>query len=199
MNEETPFIYKLIVVLVIVSAIFATFMSILDFAFIRSSSVSISNMDEEIKSMNGQINDINSNISILKQDIYPGGIIDKYISAYNFLSNTSVDLQRILTFASQQPQAQYFAIYVTGNRGIWINVSKKDQYILQAELRPGLSNYLFFYSGTPTVKTIYTIPVDNSCVVTSNDASDTYFLISQNGMSKILKMQKNPQPVSELF
>ncbi len=199
MNEETPFIYKLIVVLVIVSAIFATFMSILDFAFIRSNSVSISNMDEEIKSMNGQINDINSNISILKQDIYPGGIIDKYISAYNFLSNTSVDLQRILTFASQQPQAQYFTIYITGNKGVWINVSKKDQYILQAELRPGLSNYLFFYSGTPTVETIYTISVDKSCVVTSNDASDTYFLISQSGVSKIIKMQKNPQPVSELF
>ncbi|HEU23999.1 MAG: hypothetical protein C0176_00800 [Mesoaciditoga sp.] len=199
MNEETPFIYKLIVVLVIVAAIFAAFMSILDFAFIRSNSVSISNMDSEIKSINGQINDINSNISILKQDIYPGGIIDKYISAYNFLSNTSVDLQRILTFASQQPQAQYFTIYVTGNRGVWINVSKKDQYILQAELRPGLSNYMFFYSGTPTVKTIYTISVDNSCFVTSNDASATYFLVSQNGVSKILKMQKNPQPVAELF
>jgi len=199
LNEETPFIYKLIVVLVIVAAIFAAFMSILDFAFIRSNSVSISNMDSEIKSINGQINDINSNISILKQDIYPGGIIDKYISAYNFLSNTSVDLQRILTFASQQPQAQYFTIYVTGNRGVWINVSKKDQYILQAELRPGLSNYMFFYSGTPTVKTIYTISVDNSCFVTSNDASATYFLVSQNGVSKILKMQKNPQPVAELF
>ncbi|MGC8705039.1 MAG: hypothetical protein ACP5RU_06235 [Athalassotoga sp.] len=199
MNEETPFIYKLIVVLVIVAAIFAAFMSILDFAFIRSNSVSISNMDSEIKSINGQINDINSNISILKQDIYPGGIIDKYISAYNFLSNTSVDLQRILTFASQQPQAQYFTIYVTGNRGVWINVSKKDQYILQAELRPGLSNYMFFYSGTPTVKTIYTISVDNSCFVTSNDASATYFLVLQNGVSKILKMQKNPQPVAELF
>lgn len=199
MNDETPLIYKLIVILVIISAIFATFMSILDFAFVKSNSVSIYNMEQEMKSLNGEINNINSNLSSLKQDIYPGGVIDKYISAYNFLSNANLDLQKILTFASQNPDSQYFSIYVTGSKGVWISVSKKDQYILQAQLRPGLSNYLFFFSGTPTVRTIYTVSIDNSCVVASDDASNTYFLISQNGSSKIVKMWKNPQPVSELF
>jgi hypothetical protein len=198
-EENTPLIYKIVVILVIVAAIFATFMSILDFALVRSNSAEISNLSKTMESISGRLNEIDSDISALKQSISPGGVVDEYINSYNFLSNGNIDLEKILTFSSVNPNSDYFSIYITGKKGVWINVTKGGQLLLQADMRPGLSDYVFFLSGTPTVKTTYTISLDRSCVVASNDASNTYFLVSKKGSSELLRMKNQFQPVSEFY
>lgn len=198
-EEDTPFIYKIIVIVIIIAAIFATFMGILNFALVRSDSVEIANLGKTIDSINGRLNGIDSDISTLKQNISPGGIVDEYINSYNFLANGNIDLEKILTFSSINPSAEYLSIYITGKKGVWISVTKSGQLLLQADMRPGLSDYLFFLSGTPTVKTTYTISLDRSCVITSTDASNTYFLVSKNGSSELMRMKNQFQPVSEFY
>ncbi len=198
-EENTPLIYRIIVIVVIVAAIFATFMGILDFALVRSNSEEISNLNKTMESINGRLNEDSSAISALKQSISPGGVVDEYINSYNFLANSDLDLEKILTFSSINPNSNYLSIYITGKQNVFINVTKSGQLLLQAEMRPGLSNYVFFLSGTPTVKTSYTISLDRSCVITSADASDTYFLVSKNGSSELLRMKSQFQPVSEFY
>ncbi len=198
-EENTPLIYKIIVILIIIAAVFATFMGILDFALVRSNSEELSNLNKTIDSINGRLNKNSSDISALKQNISPGGIVDEYIDSYNFLTNTNLDLERILTFASVNPNSDYFSIYITGKRSVFVSVTKAGQLLLQANMRPGLSDYVFFLSGTPTVKTSYTILLDRSCVITSSDASDTYFLVSKNGSSELLRMKGQFQAVSEFY
>lgn len=201
MNDEndTPLIYKIIVVIVIVAAIFATFMGILNFALVRSNSSEISNLEGMIGSINGNINEMNTKLSSLNQMILPGGVVDEYINSYNFLSNTNLDLERMMTFSSIDPTSDYFTIYTTGKKGVWIGVTKNGQTILQADMRPGLSYYFFFVSSTPTVKTSYTFLLDKSCVITSSNASSTYFLVSRNGSSDLIRMKKQSEMISEFY
>lgn len=201
MNDEnnTPLIYRIIVIIIIVAAIFATFMGILDFALVRSNSSEISDLKGMINSINRNVNEMGTQLSSLNQMISPGGVVDEYINSYNFLSNTNLDLERMMTFSSIEPSSDYFTIYITGKKGVWIGVIKKGQTILQADMRPGMSDYFFFVSSTPTVKTSYTFLLDKSCVITSNNASSTYFLVSQNGSSKLVRMKNQSEMISEFY
>ncbi len=202
MNEEenTPLLFKIAVILIIMGTAFGTFMGIVNFAFIRSLSNELSDLNKNtVGNINGRLNKIDSEITSLKEDIQPGGIVDEYINAYNFLSNTNFDLEKLLTFASANASSTYFTVYVTGSSNVWINVSRGGQSILQVDLKPGLSNYAFFVSGKPDVKTFYTLSVDLSTIITSSDASSTYFLVAINGSANLIKMKTSSVSVSNIL
>jgi hypothetical protein len=199
-NENISVLFKIVVVLIIVGAIFGTFMSIVNFALIRSISNEISTLNNlTISSMNDRMNRMDSDISSLESNIQPGGIVDEYINAYNFLSNTNLDLEKLLTFASETPDATYLTVYIEGRSNVWITVTNNGQSLLQADLKPGLSDYVFFISGNPNVKTSYTIMLAPSSIITTSDASATYILLAQNGKTSILHTKSPSLSVSNIL
>ncbi len=199
-KEKVPFLFKVIVIMIIAGAVFGTLMSIVNFSIIKSMS---NNLNEINKSTIGKINEhlteIDSEINNLKGSIGPGGIIDKYINAYKFLSNNQLDLEKILTFSNDSKNTAYFSIYVTGSSGVWIGIGRNGKYTFQSELRPGLSPQRFYVIGTPQITTSYTITADSSSVIVSGDPSRTYIMTARNGVASMVRMTSSTLKIEDLL
>jgi len=199
-NQEFPVLFKILVIIVILSALFGTFMSLVDFALVKSTSREISKINGTmLGSMSDRLNKIESDISNVKSSLMPGGIVDLYVNAYHFLSNSQMDLEKIVTLAENTKGKTYFLFYITGERGVWVGISKGGKYVFQSEMRPGLSSTRFYVNTSPEVSTSYTFMVDSSTVIMSGSPSQTYILVLSKNGAKIVKMRSTMMRVKDLF
>ncbi len=199
-SQEFPILFKILVIIVILSALFGTFMSLVDFALIKSESQEISKVNGIVfGSLNNRLNKMESEISNIKSSLMPGGIVDLYVNAYHFLSNSQVDLEKIVTLAESTKNKTYFTFYITGENGVWVGVSQRGKYIFQSEIRPGLSSTRFYVNGSPNISTSYTFSVNASTVIMSGSPSQTYVLFFNKGKAKIVRMSSTMMRVESLF
>ncbi|WP_456399388.1 hypothetical protein [Mesoaciditoga sp.] len=199
-EEDTPFIFKIIIILIIVSAIFGAFMGVVNLSLARMNSKEIGEVNSIIdKSINAKISRIENEISSIDTSLRPGGMIDLYINAYHYLSNSSIDLQKIVTIAQSNYGKTFFSIYITGKYEVWIGVMKNGKYVFQSEMTPGISDQRFFVNSTPTVSTSYTITLNSSSVLMSGDPQNTYVLLVTPDGAQLLKMSSKSLSVGELI
>lgn len=199
-NQEFPILFKILVIIVILSALFGTFMSLIDFALVKSASREISRINRTLlASMSDRINNMENDISNVKSSLMPGGIMDLYVNAYHFLSNSQVDLEKIVTLAEGTNGKTYFSFYITGESGVWIGISKGGRYVFQSEMKQGLSPERFYVNNTPKISTSYTFTVDSSTVIMSGSPSRTYILMVNKKGAKIVKMSSTRVLVKRLF
>lgn len=199
-SQEFPVLFKILVIIVILSALFGTFMSLVDFALVKSTSREISKINGTmLGSMSDRLNKIESDISNVKSSLMPGGIVDLYVNAYHFLSNSQVDFEKIVTLAENTKGKTYFSFYVTGERGVWVGISQKGRYVFQSEMKPGLSLTRFYVNSSPEVSTSYTFSVSSSAVIMSGSPSQTYILVLDKKGAKIVKMRSTMMRVKDLF
>ncbi len=198
-EEETPLVFKVLIILIILSAIFGAVMGIVDLSLSKLNAKKIENLTTALKSINVQINDIENSVSSIDASLKPGGIVDLYINAYHFLSNTKIDLERIVTLAQNPSNGKFFAIYVTGKKSVWIGISQNKKYVFQSEMTPGLSARRFYVDSLPSVLTAYTLKLEPSAVLKSGDPENTYILVHLPGETKIVKMQTKSVEVEKLL
>ncbi len=199
-EEDTPFIFKIIIILIIVSAIFGAFMGVVNLSLARMNSKEIGEVNSIIdKSINTKISRIENEISSIDTSLRPGGMIDLYINAYHYLSNSSIDLQKIVTIAQSNYGKTFFSIYITGKYEVWIGVMKDGKYVFQSEMTPGISDQRFFVNSTPTVLTSYTITLNSSSILMSGDPQNTYVLLVTPDGARLLKMSSKSLSVGELI
>ena len=70
--------------------------------------------------------DFQTKLASIERLLGGGGTLEKYIMAKNFLSNTSVDLDAILTEMQHQSDRPYFRVFVTGTKEVWIGMKKSS-------------------------------------------------------------------------
>jgi len=92
-------------------------------------------------------------------------MVDLYINAYHFLANTQIDLERIVTLSQESADKNFFSVYVTGEKNVWIGILENGKYVFQAEMRPGLSSQRFYVNSSPSVFTSYTLKLNPSAVL----------------------------------
>jgi len=67
-------------------------------------------------------------------------------------------------------------VFVVGNETSWFTVKDKEKTYFSGELKPGLSNYRFFYFKEPRIKTNYDIIVPPNATITVGKAGKVYLL-----------------------
>lgn len=198
-EEKIPVLFKIIVVMIIAGALFGTLMSIVNFAIIKSMSNDLEKINKStIGKINERLTELDSETASLKNAMGPGGIVDRYINSYKFLSNAQLDLEKVLTFSVDSKNSTYFSVYITGNTGVWIGIGKNGKYTFQSELRPGLSPQRFYVNGTPQIMTSYTVTTDSSSIIVSGDPSRTYIVTADRGTARIVHMTSSTLKIEDL-
>ncbi len=199
-EEETPLLFKIIIILIIIAAIFGAFMGIVNLSLIRMNAKELKKINDTVnKSINVKISKMENSLASIDASLKPGGMIDMYINAYHFLSNTNVDLQKIVTLAQSEKGKTFFSFYITGESEVWIGVMKNGKYVFQSEITPGLSTRRFYVNCAPTVSTSYTITLNSSSVVLSGAPQNTYILLHGENGAKLMKMSSRRMNVSDLL
>ncbi len=198
-EEETPLIFKVMIILIIASAMFGTVMGIVDLSLSKLNSKKISELSSALKSLNVQINKIENSVSAIDASLKPGGMVDLYINAYHFLANTQIDLERIVTLSQESADKNFFSVYVTGEKNVWIGILENGKYVFQAEMRPGLSSQRFYVNSSPSVLTSYTLKLNPSAVLMSGAPENTYLLVRFQGGTKLIKLESKSIEVGKLY
>ncbi len=199
-SQETPLIFKIVVMIIIVGAIFGSFMSIVDLSLVKSTSREVENLNKIInESVNIRLSNMENDISTMQSALHPGGIVDLYVNAYHFLSNSQIDLEKIVTIAQSKSGKTFFSFYITGKGNVWIGVSKSEHYIFQSEENPGLSPQMFYINSSPDVSTTYTFTVNSSTIVMSGSPKNTYILLYDKNGAKLVHMSSRIVHVSDLL
>lgn len=123
------------------------------------------NQEAMVESLNKKISALSERISRLETSMGPNSTIDKYISAANFLSNTSTDLERIIEELYDDPTTGYIRIFVMGQESVWVTFRKGDTVYFSRELKPGLAPYKFYYFKNPSIQTQYAIQIPKDCTI----------------------------------
>ncbi len=199
-GQETPLLFKIVIISIIAGAIFGSFMSIVDLSLVKSTSKEVSKLNKIIdESVNTRLSNMENEISTMKTALNPGGIVDLYINAYHFLSNSQVDLEKIVTLVQSKSGKTFFSFYITGKDNVWIGVSKNERYIFQSEENPGLSPQRFYINTSPDVSTSYTFTVNTSTIVMSGSPNNTYILLYDGQGAKLVRMTSRIMHVSDLL
>ncbi len=199
-EEETPLLFKIMIILIIIAAIFGAFMGIVNLSLIKMNAKEIEDINTVMdKSINVKISKIENEISSIDASLRPGGMIDLYINAYHYLSNSKIDLQKIVTLAQNEKGKDFFSIYVTGTNEVWIGVMKDGKYVFQSEVTPGLSPQKFYVNCTPSVSTSYTITLNSSSIVMSGSPLNTYILAHTNRGVRLLRMNSRTMNVKDML
>ena len=199
-EEDTPLIFKVILISIIIAAIFGAFMGIVNISLIRMNSKEIDEINSVIdKSINMKMSKIENEISSIDASLRPGGVIDLYINAYHYLSNSSIDLQKIVTLAQSDSGKTFFSFYVTGENEVWVGVLKNGKYTFQSEITPGLSLQRFYINCKPSVSTSYTVTLNSSSIIMSGSPQNTYILLSTSNGARLMKMSARSLSVDDLL
>ncbi len=199
-EQETPLLFKIVIIAIIAGAIFGSFMSIVDLSLVKSTSRDVEKLNKTInESVNTKLSNMENKISTMRSALKPGGIVDLYINAYHFLSNSQVDLEKIVTLAQSKTGKTFFSFYITGKDNVWIGVSKNERYIFQSEENPGLSSQMFYVNSSPNISTSYTFTVNTSTILMSGSPRSTYILLYDGQSAKLVHMTSRIMHVSDLL
>lgn len=162
--------------------------------FIRYREI-LAKYDEMKKYVDSKVSEVNSELENMKDLVGPNSLVDKYISAVNYLKEFGYDFEKILANVSDDPTTGYFMIFVAGNESSWITIKDKENTYFSKELKPGLSNYRFFYFKEPRIRTNYDIIVPPEATIVAGKAGKVYLLFFGVGMSfhptKVVQLTEN--------
>ncbi|HOK88250.1 MAG TPA: hypothetical protein PK404_05395 [Fervidobacterium sp.] len=151
--------------------------------------------DEMKKYVDSKLSEVNSELENMKDLVGPNSLVDKYISAVNYLKEFGYDFEKILANVSDDPTTGYFMIFVAGNESSWVTIKDKENTYFSKELKPGLSNYRFFYFKEPRIRTNYDIIVPPEATIVAGKAGKVYLLFFGVGMSfhptKVVQLTEN--------
>ncbi|MGB4263172.1 MAG: hypothetical protein WBJ29_06525 [Fervidobacterium sp.] len=162
--------------------------------FIRYREI-LAKYDEMKKYVDSKVSEVNSELENMKDLVGPNSLVDKYISAVNYLKEFGYDFEKILANVSDDPTTGYFMIFVAGNESSWVTIKDKENTYFSKELKPGLSNYRFFYFKEPRIRTNYDIIVPPEATIVAGKAGKVYLLFFGVGMSfhptKVVQLTEN--------
>ncbi|HPI17024.1 MAG TPA: hypothetical protein PLA66_07730 [Mesotoga sp.] len=135
--------------------------------------------------------DFQTKLASIERLLGGGGTLEKYIVAKNFLSNTSVDLDAILTEMQHQSDRPYFRVFVTGTKEVWIGMKKSSSdsaYYFQKNFKPGLSQEKFYYLKNPEIETKYTIMLNKDAYIRTGVPESVYLIFFGFDSGKLSRM-----------
>ncbi|KAF2962049.1 hypothetical protein [Fervidobacterium sp. 2310opik-2] len=138
--------------------------------------------DQLKKYVDNKVLEMNQQLEQTKTLIGPNSVIDKYISASTHLKEFGYDFEKILTAINDDPTTGYFMMFVVGNESVWVTVKDKDNTYFSKEVKPGLSNYRFFYFKEPKIKTNYDIIIPPESTITVGKTGKVYLLFYGVGL-----------------
>jgi hypothetical protein len=152
--------------------------------------------DQELLSIE---DDFKAKLASVERLLGSGGTLEQYIVAKNFLSNTTVDLEAIITEAQKASDRPYFRVFVTGTKDIWVGIKKASTdsgYFFQKNFKPGLSQEKFYYFKNPEVETKYTIMVGKDAYLRTGAPESVYLIFFGFDSGKLVRI---PQSRSQIF
>ncbi|PNE23110.1 hypothetical protein V511_04395 [Mesotoga sp. Brook.08.YT.4.2.5.1] len=144
--------------------------------------------DQELLSIE---DDFKAKLASVERLLGSGGTLEQYIVAKNFLSNTTVDLEAIITEAQKASDRPYFRVFVTGTKDIWVGIKKASTdsgYFFQKNFKPGLSQEKFYYFKNPEVETKYTIMVGKDAYLRAGAPESVYLIFFGFDSGKLVRM-----------
>ncbi|HNS35427.1 MAG TPA: hypothetical protein PKI70_04905 [Mesotoga sp.] len=144
--------------------------------------------DQELLSIE---DDFKAKLASVERLLGAGGTLEQYIVAKNFLSNTTVDLEAIITEAQKASDRPYFRVFVTGTKDIWVGIKKASTdsgYFFQKNFKPGLSQEKFYYFKNPEVETKYTIMVGKDAYLRTGAPESVYLIFFGFDSGKLVRM-----------
>lgn len=175
------------------SANLATFFGLLFFTIVIISVIlSIGNLlayrevlrriDVMRKYVDSKVAEVQKELENYKALMAPNSLLDKYIAAVNYLRDFGYDFERILSNLSDDPTTGYFMVFVSGNENVWFSVKTSERTIFGRELKPGLSDYRFFYFKEPRIRTTYDISVPPDATIVAGKPNRVYLLFFGVGL-----------------
>lgn len=144
--------------------------------------------DQELLSIE---DDFKAKLASVERLLGSGGTLEQYIVAKNFLSNTTIDLEAIITEAQKASDRPYFRVFVTGTKDIWVGIKKASTdsgYFFQKNFKPGLSQEKFYYFKNPEVETKYTIMVGKDAYLRTGAPESVYLIFFGFDSGKLVRM-----------
>ncbi len=139
--------------------------------------------NEMKKYVDNKVKSLSEEVSNVKDIFGPNSLLDKYIASVNYLRDFGYDFEKILANLYDDPTTGYFRIFVAGNQSSWFTIKEGDNVAFSKELRPGLSEYRFFYFKEPRIKTNYDIIVKRDATIIVGKAGSVYLLFFGVGTS----------------
>ncbi len=173
-RKRSEFLVSFLVLLFIIALISGLALSAFSFFYYVKQR---KNQEASIENLNKKISALSERISKLESSIGANSVIDKYISAANFLSNTSVDLEKIVEELYDDPTTGYIRLFVMGQENVWVTFKKGDTTYFSRELKPGLAPYKFYYFKSPAIQTQYAIQVPKDCTIVIGKPGTVCFLV----------------------
>ena len=162
--------------------------------FIRYSEL-LKKYQEMKKYVDSKVSEMKAENENLKSMLAPNSIVDKYIASANYLRDFGYDFERILVSLNDDPTTGYFMVFVVGNESSWFTMKNGENTYFNAELKPGLSAYRFFYFKEPRIKTNYDIIVPPESTITVGKAGKVYLLFYGVGLkyhpTKVVQLTEN--------
>lgn len=163
------FVGTLFIVIVIISVILSVG------NFIRYREI-LQKYNELKKYVDSKISQVDTKLEETKNILAPNSILDKYIAAANQLKDFGYDFEKILSSISDDPTTGYFMVFVAGNESSWFTIKSGDKTLFSGEMKPGLSNYKFYYFKEPRIKTSYDLIIPPESTITVGKAGRVYLL-----------------------
>lgn len=168
-NFLPSFIGTLFIVIIIISVILSVG------NFIRYREI-LQKYDELKKYVDSKIAQVDTKLEETKNILAPNSILDKYIAAANQLRDFGYDFEKILSTIYDDPTTGYFMVFVAGNESSWFTIKSGDKTFFSGEIKPGLSNYRFFYFKEPRIKTNYDLIIPPDATITVGKTGRVYLL-----------------------
>ena len=135
--------------------------------------------------------DLQAKLSSIERLLGGGGTLEKYIVARNFLSNTALDLDAVLTEMQNTSDRPYFRVFVTGTKEVWFGAKKSSSdnaYFFKKNIAPGLSKEKFYYFKTPEIDTRYTIMLGSDAYIRTGVPESVYLIFFGFDSGKLVRM-----------
>ncbi len=130
-----------------------------------------------IRNLENKLKALEDKVSKLESLYGQGGVFEKFIASANFLSNTSVDLERIIESIYDDPTTGYIQLFVMGQDNVWVTFQKGQTIYFSRELKPGLAPYKFYYFKEPSIKTQYSVIIPRDCSIVIGKPGMVVFLV----------------------
>jgi len=126
----------------------------------------ISRLSNVTNYVDQKVNQVHKEVESVKALMAPNSLVDKYISAANYLREFGYDFERILANISDDPTTGYFMVFTIGNENVWFSIRDAEKTYFNKELKPGLSDYRFFYFKEPKIRTNYDVIIPPEATIT---------------------------------
>lgn len=137
--------------------------------------------------------DLTARVDSVSDMVSGGGLLEQYISAGNYLKNSTTDLDAIITELQSTADRPYFRIFVAGTQETWIGFKKHvndEVYAYQKAFKPGLSTEKFYYFKDPLVQTNYTVRIGSDASIRTATPEAVYLIFTAFNSGKLVNLSE---------